>query len=373
MSEYIPRLREQLVAAAAREQAGQRHRPRVRPRRVAVAFAAAAVLVVAVVAAVSIELPTDETPVAPVPAEAALAYRVMPVPGTDANAAAEASADVLRDRIAAAGIRGATVTVDGDRVGVDVDGAARGQVAALAVPGKLEIYDWEASVLGRDGRPAPADDGTTGGQDAGRGAAVSEYEAVRRAAKADRTAGPPAYWLVDTAQRLVLDGPAWSRDALAGRGDVLEVPGGVRVVRAEGVPAAADRWYALADGAALGNADVADARAGVDPATGEPIVTFDLTTRGQSAFSAVTREIARRGQATAVPGEDPMRAAQHLAIVLDDQIASVPFINYREAPDGIDGKGGAQIQGGLTSQRTRQIATILDSGPMPATLEPVER
>ena len=73
------------------------------------------------------------------------------------------------------------------------------------------------------------------------------------------------------------------------------------------------------------------------------------------------------------PGEDPLRTAQHLAIVLDDHLASVPFINHQEAPDGIDGRGGAQIQGGLTPERARQIATILESGPLPATLEPVGR
>ena len=41
MSEYIPRLREQLVQAAAREQAGQRHRPVVAQRTIAIAIARA--------------------------------------------------------------------------------------------------------------------------------------------------------------------------------------------------------------------------------------------------------------------------------------------------------------------------------------------
>ena len=66
-----------------------------------------------------------------------------------------------------------------------------------------------------------------------------------------------------------------------------------------------------------------------------------------------------------------MEAVQHIAIVLDDRIASVPFIDFQETPDGIDGAAGVQIQGGLTSERTRQIAAILDSGPLPATLEPI--
>ena len=87
-------------------------------------------------------------------------------------------------------------------------------------------------------------------------------------------------------------------------------------------------------------------------------------------FEALTREIAHRGQRLAVPGEDPLRAVQHLAIVLDDRLVSVPFIDFQQTPDGIDGTSGAQIQGGLSSQRAKQIATIHNTGPMPVTLEP---
>ena len=69
--------------------------------------------------------------------------------------------------------------------------------------------------------------------------------------------------------------------------------------------------------------------------------------------------------------ENPIAAAQHIAIVLDDRIVSTPFIDFRQVPDGIDGRDGAQIQGGLTTDGARRIAAILDSGPLPATLEPV--
>ena len=57
-------------------------------------------------------------------------------------------------------------------------------------------------------------------------------------------------------------------------------------------------------------------------------------------------------------------------VILDDRLLSVPFINFQEAPDGIDGATGSQIQGGLSGERARQIAAILDSGPMPASLVP---
>jgi preprotein translocase subunit SecD len=324
MTEYIPRLREELVAAATREQAGLRHRPRLRPQRLVPVLAVAAVVAAVIAALLVVELPRDETPVAPAPAAAALTYRVTPA------AAAQESADVLRERVAAAGVRGATVTADGDRISIDPGGAAAGAVAALTVPGELRIFDWEASVLGPGGRPEPGDSGVTGGQNAGTGSAVSRAEAERRAARADR---PSA-----------------------------------RIIRAG---AAAGRWYALDVRFAIDNADIASARAQRDPATDEPIVAFAFDARGQRMFSRLTREVARRGADGALPGQSPIAASQHIAIVLDDRIVSVPFINFRAVPDGIDGRRGAQISGGFTPDGARQTAAILDTGPLPARLEPV--
>jgi SecD/SecF fusion protein len=371
MSEYITRLREELVGAAAREQAGQRRRPHVRPRRLALGLAAAAIVAALVLSASAIELTRDDEPVVSVPAGSALTYRVAPFPGADATTAAEHSAAILRARIAAAGISGATVSVAGDRVGVDADSKALADVGALAVPGRLAIYDWEASVLGPDGRPAPGDATVTGDPGAGQEAAVSQYQAVLRAAKAQGSDGPPTFWLVDDAAHKVIEGPEWTRDALrsGGAARVVEVPGGVRVVRAD--DGGAGRWYAIGGSAALGNAGVAGARATRDPAMNEPAVAVDLTARGRTAFETLTRELAHRGQAASQPGADPMLAAQHLALVLDDELAAVPYIDYRQAPDGIDGSSGVQISGGLTPDRARQVATILSTGPMPATLVPI--
>ena len=359
MTEYIPRLREELVAAAAREQAGLRHRPRVRPRAPALA-AAAAVLVVALVLAVrAVEAPRDEQPVTPAPA-GSLRYHVDTVPGDDAEAAVAKSADVLRVRIAALGIQGATVTVTSDELDVLGGGA---QVPAIAAPGRLAIFDWEASVLGPDGRPAPDDRAHTGG-DAGRVGAVSRYEAVQRASKAGSGGGVSTFWVVDDATRSVLAGPEFERPAgVAPGARVVEVPGRAHVVRGGG------GWFALGPGA-MGNAHVASASGGRDPMTGEPMVAIGLNEQGRSAFSLLTRDVARRGARLARPGESPLQGSQHLAIVLDDRILSMPYVNYQEAPNGIDGRDGVQIEGGLTPERARQIAAMLESGPMPALVTP---
>ena len=55
---------------------------------------------------------------------------------------------------------------------------------------------------------------------------------------------------------------------------------------------------------------------------------------------------------------------QHLAIVIDDRIVTVPFINFRMAPEGIDGAKGVQISGGLTPETARQTAAIVSTGPL---------
>ena len=69
-------------------------------------LATAAAVAAVIVAVLVVELPRDETPAAPAPAATPLTYRVAPVAGTDAAAAAQESADVLRERFAAAGSAG---------------------------------------------------------------------------------------------------------------------------------------------------------------------------------------------------------------------------------------------------------------------------
>ena len=104
--------------------------------------------------------------------------------------------------------------------------------------------------------------------------------------------------------------------------------------------------------------------------TQDPIVALTLTARGQTLFAALTRELAHRGNETAADGVSPVDALQHLAIVLDDRIVSVPFIDFRQAPDGIDGAAAMQISGDLTPETARRVAALLNAGPLPADLVP---
>jgi preprotein translocase subunit SecD len=264
--------------------------------RPAVAFAAVAALA----AAVLILLPgpaNDERP-ADRGASVRLEYR---------SDAAAAAVPILRSRLAAAGIAPADVSASADRVDLVVGAAARETLPALLQPGRLALYDWEASVIG--------------GLEP-----VSGAEARARAARH---------------------------------------PGAV-AVRSETEPG---RWFALAGTPPITNADVAGARAGTDPTTGEPVVIVSLTAEGRRTFGVLTRKLAQRGADEAFGG-DPLQTSQHLAIVVDDRIASVPYINWQENPDGVDGAGGVQISGGLTADSARELAAVLSAGPLPQLTRP---
>ena len=61
----------------------------------------------------------------------------------------------------------------------------------------------------------------------------------------------------------------------------------------------------------------------------------------------MTKRLAERGQTKQVPGQPVESSFQTFAIVLDREVVSRPFIDYRENPNGIDGRTGAQISGGF--------------------------
>ena len=244
------------------------------------------------------------------------------------DGALDRTARVMRARLAALGIRQGRVTRAGDRLRVTVPAAQRAAAAAvLGRRARLAFYDWEPNVLGPDGKPAPRDTRVTGGDAAGTAGVGSHPRRV--AAVTARRAG--------------------------GRAIVVraEPPSGRRPT---------DQWFVLRDDAALTGADVVNARAGADPDTGRPIVAFRFTDGGRRRWHDVTRAIAQRGQAAQLPGTV---SGQHFAVVLDDQLLSVPFIDYRTNPDGIDAVQGSQISGGFTPASARALAAMLRSGPLP--------
>ncbi len=198
------------------------------------------------------------------------------------------------------------------------------------------------------------------------------------------------YYLFDKKSHKLLSGPAeLKKDLLLPfrnskqppRSVIKTVPKGTLVAAAPNSPSltlsqqelAKSPQFVLKDQPALSGSEISNPQQNFDPTTNQPIVTFDFSGDGQSAFQQVTKRIANRGRATAPPGAGLSSASaeqysQHFAIVLDNQVFSNPIINYFDNPQGIDGRQGAEISGNFTISSAQDLATILQTGALPVKL-----
>ena len=132
-----------------------------------------------------------------------------------------------------------------------------------------------------------------------------------------------------------------------------------------------ERYFVVRDNPEVRGTDLKDPRQEFDPTTREPIVTFKFTDKGRKNFQEVTRRLAERGQTRQIPGQPAESSFQTFAIVLDREVVSRPSIDYRENPDGIDGRTGAQISGGFKLQEAQDLADVLKTGALPINLKPI--
>src|SRR3954453_16997338 len=297
--------------------------------------------------------------------------------------------DIMRQRVDAYGVSEPELArIGANLIEVSLPGVKNAERAAKQVgsTAQLFFYDWEANLLDENCKtdPTQRDGGTT--------PVTGLYQAVTQASKCKpQKPGPesetPLYYAFDKVSKRPFNNgqPSTSeRDATADltpaqkeRAEVVQVPTGVRVVRAskpDAKSAPPDSWWVMQDRPALSGTDIKNPEQNFDQQAGnQPIVTFDFTGKGRKAFHDITRKIAERGADNAPPGASADNASQHFGIVLDNDVVSAPFINYRENPDGIDGSTGAQISGGFTIQSAQDLAKTLKIGALPIKLEPVSR
>jgi preprotein translocase subunit SecD len=144
--------------------------------------------------------------------------------------------------------------------------------------------------------------------------------------------------------KLVEQGPATTRE------DVLRSTGGVVPANMEVLSGPGDAttggpsYYLVRRVAAVTGQDLRSARVQLDE-NNLPAVGFTLNSSGAASFARVTGE----------------NIGRFLAIVLDKSVQSAPRINGRIAADG-------QIAGGFTQEEAQDLALILRSGALPATL-----
>ncbi len=305
--------------------------------------------------------------------------------------------DIMRERVDSLGVAEPEIQRSGsDQIDVslpDVSNAdqAQQQVGTTAV---LGFYDWETSVLGPDGKPDPTNGAVTGGSSAGQPGSGTQtfYEAVTRAAKFKPTNEPDdtttgLFYGVDDKAKTVLCGPqaseADAREACLNAGkkpsSIVKVPQGYLIVQAEAdesnkaaQAAAADAYYILKDDPKLLGRDIKDPQQNIDNGpggSGQPDVTFSFTKSGREKWQKTTRAIAQRGQAALLPGVPTNSVANHFAIILDNKLISVPYIDPQQNPDGIDGSNGSQISGSFTIKSAQRLANLIKTGALPIKLE----
>jgi SecD/SecF fusion protein len=335
-------------------------------------------------------------------------------------ATATATADAARQLCD----RGRTLHADGlyvhaagaGRIEIGASGRLPASVSELiGGPRLLRFYDWEANLLPLDqkrSQPSLFDAARLASkQRPDRASGGSKYFLFGPAgasgrdpiAPADALAGgaapagvevstPPAGWFSSCRQiesaysrptnsagapaRRGACAPNLARLARRGSGPpagsiVVNVAPGLALVEDRPPPnqAALGGYWVIEDRPALSGLDIVRPRQQFDSVTHEPIVTFDFTPAGRSAFARATKAVAHRGAAqTVVAGADPTTRFQHFAITLDNRIVSLPTIDYRALPEGISGSTGAQIAGLGGIDATRALATLLGARPLPLRL-----
>ncbi len=337
---------------------------------------------------------------------------------------------ILRSRLAA--VPGVRVSRTADGVAVTAPGgqAARAQITALALaaPAQLSFYDWEADLLIPGGKPLvkqlmaqnPAAIvisqglGTAQPGEAAAGG-LSLYSAVRFATRQPAVAttsglgrpgrqyylfGAPGSTACATAARdqraalapnqpcMLLAGPVTETSSngdqidhdvsaallpgiSASQGRLLAVPQGTVVLQAarpafgaQPSTSAPSGYFVLRDRVALAGRNIIDPQPGTDQ-SGSPDVQFQFTRVGASAFQRVTAQIAHRGELVSAFHQS---LNQHFAVAYGGRLITVPQIDFRTYPDGVQGNQGADITGGFTVSSARALTASLRLGPLPVRL-----
>src|SRR4029079_5736606 len=324
-----------------------------------------------------------------------LTYQAKPTAQSAVNSdAIDRTLDIMRERVDQLGVSEPEIQRSGpDQIDVSLPDVKNADEAAnqVGTTAQMYFYDWETNVLDANCKAAPADANVTGGSAGGTGVGATDYfRAATRASKSPARDFPNRttnglFYLVDTKTKKVLAGPDETRRDLAQEAQNKGINPGPTQKSVELTPARtvvrarspadktqSNQYYVMQDKPALGGTDIKNPEQTFDSGaggTGAPIVTFDLTDKGRAQWQKTTRAIAQSGSQSFIPGNDPQTAFQHFAIVLDNELISVPFIDSQQNPDGIDARNGSQIEGGFTIKSAQRLANLLKTGALPIKLQ----
>jgi len=317
------------------------------------------------------------------------------------------SIDIMRNRIDKLGVSEPEIRKQGNNQIVIQLAGVHDPASAAKLIGKtavLQFYDFESDLTG------PSLQGGIQKLPVATGSLYGLLNAPETRALADK--GTPSQWYLFDANHRVVAGPVPTKDLLPtlqqaqqkqkrtfkGPGTVLRVPKDTIVVSCD--PASGNclsakqinspkAFYLLKHRLPDANGDngipemtgtdlkLSGTRADIDPNTSQPVVLMQFTGHGKKVFHDITRQEAQRGSLAcqgASSQQDIQRCAQHFAIVLDNQIQSVPYIDFKRNPDGIPGDNGAQIDmGGGSLSDAKKLALVLQTGALPVTFTTAER
>ena len=357
-----------------------------------------------------------------------LVYQAEPSPQTPkvTQAALNQAVDIMQSRVDQLGVSQPEIqTSGGNEISVglpDVHNVARAE-QEVGTTTTLSFYDWEANALTPNGKPVasqltaqdPA--ALTISQGAGDGPGVQGagsmglYRAVRLAAK--QTPAPYSKSLSRLGAQYYLFGAPGSQAcamvaqenhttpvqsehcfltggqgaasqqalqatlpagvSLAGN-EELKVPQGWLVLQAAN-PSPSHRtlfgspdsqYFVLRDHLALKGSDITNPQASTD-SSGQPDVQFGLDSHGAQQFQKTTAAIARRGSNVSL---GTTKLYQHFATALDNQLLTVPEINFDQYQDGIIGNA-SEIDGGFTTTSAQALASELRLGALPIDLKQI--
>ncbi|HEY8640314.1 MAG TPA: protein translocase subunit SecD [Solirubrobacterales bacterium] len=348
--------------------------------------------------------------------------RPTPQQPTIDNASMTRAVDTIRNGCDQLGVSEIEVArVGADQIQVGIPGATSvGKATDCATkPARLFFYDWEPNLIGIEhqvaGTPGTTNQaalarlskqwqaagrnptGTINQQLVGSGALPTEWDAAQFAAQQKPVKNCSNcsqratffFFSKDKSHRLI-DGPETVRSDLFvspnGRkrpqnsGSVVRVPEGTLVVNQHTsdssgltLPNATPGWYAIKDNPAVAGTQITSPKQGYDSQTNQPNVTFGLSGDGQSKFRDVTRRIAERGLANAIPGQSSGALSGSFAIVLDNVVESRPIVDFNQNPQGIDpSRGGVQITG-LQLGEAQTLTDFLKRGALPIDLKVISQ
>ena len=333
--------------------------------------------------------------------------KAVPPPGKTCDSACmDRSVSIMRQRINKLGVSENDARKQGkNQIVIELPGVKDPATAAQIIgsTAQLQFYDFEADVTG------PSTDGN--------GHVVAEanlYHLLQQVQDQTKSGRPSNFYLFN-AKHQVKGSPAPSEKQLLAtpklRGKVpagwkvLAVPEHMTVVSCDAVAnggcmgaqrtqANAKTFYYLlkyypnrasnpipeAKGDDL-KLSAISAQVGSQSGQGNAFVQLGFNSKGNKKFQEITQAEAFRGQRLADAAgqgssndqQTVQQFAQHFAIVLDGELKSTPFIDYKQNPNGIDpSTGGAEIDQISSIGEAKNLALVLQTGALPVQFHQIE-